>query len=43
MRQTRRFFDELFLYDKGKAETTYEIRRGERQDTPPAIFLWVVL
>jgi hypothetical protein len=25
------------------AETTYEIRRGEWQDTPPAIFLRFVL
>jgi hypothetical protein len=39
----RRFSDDLFLYGKGNAETTYEIRRGERQDTSPAILLCVVL
>jgi len=28
---------------KRNAETTYEIRLGQWQDTPPAIFLCVVL
>jgi len=31
------------LCKKRNAETTYEIRRGEWQDTPSAIFLCVVL
>ena len=43
MRQTRRFSNELSLCKKRNVETTYEIRRGEWQDTPPAIFLWVRL